>query len=113
MADGTRAYHQCPVQSSTAWLYLCRAFDCLLRNGLLNRARRTTNAGSLFKRSCMPLNDERPGVLTGEKIASLVDEVLKEFKNDFMIAAVLQPRKELPVWKVVLTRHNPEPQERL
>jgi len=51
--------------------------------------------------------------LTGEKIASLVDEMLKEFKNDFMIAAVLQPRKELPVWKVVLTRHNPEPQERL
>jgi hypothetical protein len=39
--------------------------------------------------------------------------VLNEFKNDFIVAAILQPQRGLDVWKVVLTRHQLEPQEPL
>jgi len=39
--------------------------------------------------------------------------VLKGFKNDFIVAAILQPQKGLDVWKVVLTRHQYQPQEPL
>ena len=48
-----------------------------------------------------------------ETIAALVDSVLNEFKNDFVVAAILQPQRGLDVWKVVLTRHQLEPQEPL
>jgi hypothetical protein len=48
-----------------------------------------------------------------ETIAALVDSVLDEFKNEFVVAAILQPQRGLDVWKVVLTRHQYEPQEPL
>ena len=48
-----------------------------------------------------------------ETIAALVDSVLNEFKNDFIVAAILQPQRGLDVWKVVLTRHQYEPHEPL
>jgi len=48
-----------------------------------------------------------------EAIAALVDSVLNEFKNDFIVAAILQPQKGLDVWKVVLTRHQYGPHEPL
>ncbi len=51
--------------------------------------------------------------MTEEKIASLVNAMLVEFQNDFVLAAVLQPQKDTPVWKVVLTRHKEQTQEPL
>ena len=51
--------------------------------------------------------------MNGETVATLVDAVLNEFKNDFIVAAILQPQKGLAVWKVVLTRRQYESQEPL
>jgi hypothetical protein len=51
--------------------------------------------------------------VTPETIGALVDSVLNEFKNDFIVAAILQPQRGLDVWKVVLTRHSLEPHEPL
>jgi hypothetical protein len=51
--------------------------------------------------------------VNAEQIAALVDAVLNEFRNDLIVAAILQPQKGLAVWKVVLTRHQSEPQNPL
>ena len=56
---------------------------------------------------------QREVFVNPETIAALVDSVLNEFKNDFIVAAILQPQKGLDVWKVVLTRHQYEPHEPL
>jgi hypothetical protein len=49
--------------------------------------------------------------VNAEKIAALVDAALNEFRNDLIVAAILQPQKGLAVWKVVLTRHQNEFQD--
>ena len=49
--------------------------------------------------------------MNAEKIAALVDAALNEFRNDLIVAAILQPQKGLAVWKVVLTRQQNEFQD--
>jgi hypothetical protein len=51
--------------------------------------------------------------VNAEQIAAIVDTVLNEFRNDLIVAAILQPQKDLAVWKVVLTRHQNESQDAL
>src|SRR5262249_28864991 len=73
-----------------------------------------TNAQYTLKQVAPTMRMERRARrdMTEEKLAALVDAMLSEFKNDFTLAAILQPHKELPLWKVVLTRHKPEPEAR-